>query len=146
MKVLFLDIDGVLNNLEAFRNEKSPTSKVLCSDMISRLNSIVEKSGCVVVLSSSWRMFGLKTVDTMLKDKGFKFDLVGQTPDTFEARGAEINAWMKKNNVTKENIVILDDDTDMLDLEDRLVKTSMDTGLTDLHVELVLMMFGVKES
>lgn len=144
MKALFLDIDGVLNKRDDFK--ASPHAcHVLNSEMVSRLNRIVEKSKCKVVLSSSWRYIGLDKVDALLKGVGFLFDLHSLTMrDQFDfARGAEIRGWMKANNVLEEDIVILDDDTDMLDLGDRLVKTSMETGLLDCHVEQALRLFGI---
>jgi hypothetical protein len=79
-----------------------------------------------------------------LEIRGFKGKIVGETidlPDKHAERGLEIQDWMTKNAVSKEQIVILDDRNDMAHLRDRLVLTSFYTGLLDRHVEEAINMF-----
>ena len=47
-KVIFLDVDGVLNSNRS-------TEPTIAEDMVKRLAHIVEKTGASIVLSSSWR-------------------------------------------------------------------------------------------
>ena len=47
-KVIFLDIDGVLNS-------NCSTEPTIAEDMVKRLAYIVDKTGAFIVLSSSWR-------------------------------------------------------------------------------------------
>jgi hypothetical protein len=53
MKIIFLDIDGVLNC------EKTPNSRkfpyVVDKKLLLRVNGLVERTRAKVVLSSSWR-------------------------------------------------------------------------------------------
>ena len=62
MKVLFLDIDGVLNNDKTFEEVhdyyvKTGYHKVeIGLDMVERLFKIIEATGAKIVLSSSWRL------------------------------------------------------------------------------------------
>ena len=128
MKVLFLDIDGVLNseNWFAYRiycvknnmvnilmnfvdtDDRNIKHKLTMLDdrAIANLNRIIEETGCKVVLSSSWRS-SRKSVNDLtqyiLKIKGFKYELYGVTPrlqrDEFGTqRGEEIQMWMDKES------------------------------------------------
>lgn len=63
MKVIFLDIDGVLNCQDTFikRYEKKKITGYyeleIDIDMVKRLAKIVEETNSLIVLSSSWRIF-----------------------------------------------------------------------------------------
>lgn len=52
MKVLFLDIDGVLNNLKILTEAGCSGIDPQC---VRELNRIVAVTGCRIVISSSWR-------------------------------------------------------------------------------------------
>lgn len=52
MKVLFLDIDGVLNGHEFDDEAKSCNIRREC---VKRLNRVVEATQCKIVISSAWR-------------------------------------------------------------------------------------------
>ena len=105
MKVLFLDIDGVLNSSNWFEymqycikndmynralnfieiNDEHIKRKLSMIDdrAIANLNRIVEETGCKAVLSSSWRSSRESDnalTEYILKLKGFKYELYGVTP------------------------------------------------------------------
>ncbi len=48
MKVLFLDVDGVLN---------TSGSRGLHYSLLSRLKSIIEQTDCKIIISSNWRLY-----------------------------------------------------------------------------------------
>lgn len=148
MKVLFLDIDGVVNN----QNNFSPIAKrtpypidSYCAFLIGRIQI---RTGCEVVLSSSWRHYpeAIKIVsDSVVK-------IFDKTPDHIEwdgvkrfargrewpheLRGDEINAWLQNHQeVTK--YAILDDDGDFYD-DQPLFQTSFKEGITDEIAEKVI--------
>ena len=132
MKVLFLDIDGVLNSENWFvyriycvknnmvnilmnfvdtddRNIKHKLT-MLDDRAIANLNRIIEETGCKVVLSSSWRSpsesENIFTQD-LLKLKGFKYEFYDVTPrlwfsDFTTRRGEEINVWLDKESEKHE--------------------------------------------
>ena len=132
MKVLFLDIDGVLNSENWFayriycvknnmvnilmnfvetddRNIKHKWT-MLDDRVIANLNRIIEETGCKVVLSSSWRSpsesENIFTQD-LLKLKGFKYEFYDVTPrlwfsDFSTRRGEEINVWLDKESEKHE--------------------------------------------
>lgn len=73
MKVIFLDIDGVLNNNDYYErrskgliNNKHDIDELL----ISRVNDIVEATNAVIVVSSTWRLGGLSKVNNELINSG----------------------------------------------------------------------------
>ena len=128
MKVLFLDIDGVLNSENWFgyrlyciknnmfnevinfvnTNDERIKHKLSMIDdrAIANLNRIIEETGCKVVLSSSWRSY-VEAENTLteylLKLKGFKYELYDVTPRLWcnavsIRRGEEIQLWMNKES------------------------------------------------
>ena len=132
MKVLFLDIDGVLNseNWFAYRiycvknnmvnilmnfvdtDDRNIKHKLTMLDdrAIANLNRIIEETGCKVVLSSSWRSsIESENIFTqnLLKLKGFKYEFYDVTPrlwfsDFSIRRGEEIKFWLDKESEKHE--------------------------------------------
>lgn len=136
--VVFLDIDGVLNNDEIFRNrrrcENWPED---CIDRacVALLNQLLTRSGAVVVVSSSWRqLLSLEEIERVLRGHGFSGTICDKTPRLFVARGYEIARW-REDSGHKGPFVILDDSEDMVHLADRLVLTNMEYGLRQEDVE-----------
>lgn len=136
MKVLFLDVDGVLNNFHQ-RNFGEAFSPPSCQ----ALNYIL---ACVpdlkIVISSSWRMWGLDYMQKLLDKNGIKdaaskvIDLTGQEQGI---RGYQIQCWLDRNpNVIQ--FAILDDESDMGPLLSRLVKTNGYVGLTSSDADKVV--------
>lgn len=79
--VLFLDIDGVLNNFsnrETFLPIDSSGNRLetrLSKDAINLVNHICDETGAKVVISSSWREFDISTVSDNRKKNGDFLDL-----------------------------------------------------------------------
>ncbi len=145
MKILFLDIDGVLNSEEwAFKKYDEGVHNALQSEFdvqaVERLNTIIEKSGAKVVISSSWRLiYSLEHINSMLTKFGFKGEIVGRTPSpkANRGRGYDIKRWLTENSKVT-TFAILDDDNDMDGVRDRFVQTSWTKGLQDEHIPKVL--------
>jgi hypothetical protein len=146
MKLIFLDIDGVLNSApflkaHAITDYKSVIQALLASldpEAIERLNRIVDVTGARIVVSSVWRaMMRIGELQKAFERAGLKTCPFSQTPQLGTTRGREIQSWLDRRRVTVpvESFVILDDDADMEHLLPRLVQTSMDDGLQDRHVE-----------
>ena len=121
-------------------------------EAVIRLNRLVRELEAAVVLSSTWRTgFPLTRMQRVLNESGFEHMLIGSTPCANNMprnedgsrlyRGDEIKAWMRTMKVAPEQIVILDDDSDMGDLLPRLVNTDHDHGLTDADVDKALALF-----
>ncbi len=156
-RIVFLDIDGVLNShayLARLRREGRPIPSILDIDpeAVRVLNRLVTEGGCDVVVSSTQRHGKhRKELQARLDEKGFVGRVVGRTPEWLRKteggiyaaaeRGQEIQAWLDKApdyGLDVGAFVILDDDADMAHLKSRLVKTSMDKGLEWHHVEEAL--------
>ena len=55
MKVIFLDVDGVLNSQQLFEKCEDDQLISVDEDNIKNLKTIVDATGAMIVLSSSWR-------------------------------------------------------------------------------------------
>jgi len=116
-KIIFLDIDGVLND--------NKNNKVLVEEeRIKRVKKIIDATGAEVVLSSSrrliyWKYLNLENYTDRdmekfqsLLDK-YDIKIIDNTPEFnlfgYETRPYEIKAWLM-NNPRIESFVILDDD------------------------------------
>lgn len=166
MKLIFLDIDGVLNSRDYFESERykraqegdpRPYQTVeaqLDDEAVERLQRLVLATGAAVVVSSTWRLsHPLPVLNQLLRRKGFfSAAAIGATPQFVNRpRGEEILEWLRCLNIEPTifrwwehapPFVILDDDSDMDPLEKRLVQTSMQTGLLDEHVERAIALLG----
>lgn len=70
-KLLFLDVDGVLNSMDNGDGDTIEDSKVLL------LKTIIDKTGAKIVISSSWRLIDrdLKELTTVLHK--YNMDYIG---------------------------------------------------------------------
>jgi hypothetical protein len=124
MKVIFTDIDGVLNCRKTPNPRKLPY--VVDQQLLARFKGVLQATGARVVLSSTWRYdpAGLFSA----KHWGIPFD--GVVPDfPGKPRRDEILGWLARNpGVTR--YAVLDDEDDELD-ELPLFQPSNRRGLTD---------------
>lgn len=130
MKVLFLDIDGVLNN--DFTKEKHNGWTGVDNKLVQRFLLWQEKHPDLhVVLTSTWRLpihFNEGATE-YLNSKGiFWIDVTPNMPEY--GRGMEINAWLM-NNLDVSHFAILDDIMQMRPVHNNLVKVSPKYGLRD---------------
>lgn len=147
-RIVFLDIDGVLNHRRVWHGRRERAAALDKPHAIAyasfdrvcvmRLNRILDETGAVCVLSSSWRRsFSLDEMRDMLAHNGFTGQLIGKTDYLQNSvRGEEIQKWLDECERDVERIVILDDEADMYPLIHRLVQTDFDNGgLLDEHVD-----------
>ncbi len=137
-----LDIDGVLNHQDAYKNKQCSFDfnhkyQKFSPDSRDLLNKLIQKTGAKLVISSTWRSDGIDRLREIFKLEGIEGEIVGVTPHysipTYGSapRGCEIESYLKSRgfwhiNWSKEeqqkfmdksgieNYVILDDDSDML--------------------------------
>lgn len=150
-KVIFLDIDGVLND----EGEKRRAGILIDEECVKRLAFVIKQTGARVVMSSSWRTFYKRFMDRnyvdddielntlhRLLDK-YQIKLYGMT-DTFhlgfDTRPAEIRSWLSNHHHVKSFVIF--DDIHYWNwnwLQPFLVLTYQETndgyqkGLTDKH-------------
>lgn len=136
VKVIFLDVDGVLNHKDFLLSTGDPMS--LDSSCLKRLRRLVNASGSKVVLSSSWR-YSQKRIFYLEEKIGIKF--YGILKNDYRDRGDLILDWLKDHEEVKEYVILDDDDFDIKD--PRLVKTTFDCGgLLDCHVKEAIKLLG----
>lgn len=150
MKIVFLDIDGVLNGINTGFIKFNPES-------LEALKLILTETKASVVLSSSWRhgyidWYLRKIINSddaamhlmeMLSTHGVNVNIVDITPTLHgegDMRGSEIDKWIVENKeeYNIESFVILDDDSDMFPHMDRLVHTNNRIGLTMQDAEVAI--------
>lgn len=132
MKVIFLDVDGVLNSDEYFDKIRGLEINGIENDIdiekIKLLKKAVVATGAKVVLSSSWRYTrNGKELKELLLKYGIQTD---STPFLGNERGNEIKQWLA-NHPDTEDYVILDDEIfDSYDdvLMEKLIKISNGNG------------------
>jgi len=139
MRVIFLDLDGVINSdrsilvcgerLEKFKGTDVPYyEKFLISNAdpiaVEMINLLAKMTDAKIVLSSSHRKHfdSIKDFEQRLEKTKEYFSkigldcerLIGWTPSMWGIRGAEIQSWLDKHtDVT--HYVIIDDSSDMME-------------------------------
>jgi hypothetical protein len=160
MKVLFLDVDGVLN---------CKTTKARCDHYIGidrakvrLLKQIIDETNAKIVLSSTWRLGYVKSyhgyeemqhskkyLEQRLNEAGLSvYDVTPDLGRSGWARADEIKQWISNCKEQITNIAILDDE-DFYWYKNGLhyywVKTSWEgNGLTEDHVKEAIMVLGEK--
>ena len=139
MKIIFLDIDGVLNYHDCWarRENVGRGTSVWDNECIAQLNRIIKETSAKIVVSSTWRIHE-ESYKQVTDKMGIEGEFLGKTSHTLWRkmdncqRGDEIGEWLKDHqDLNIEKFVILDDDSDMSYLIDHLVQTEfMGKGLT----------------
>ena len=146
MKVIFLDIDGVLNSHRtavAFggiphttaNNGRSRLDEVA----IRLIGGIARAAGAQVVLSSTWR----KHADWLDYGPALDLPIVDRTPQGLGPRGQEIADWLATHPGV-ERYAIIDDDGDMLPEQlPFFVHTNYQDGFIWEHAEYLAKLMGI---
>lgn len=133
-KVLFLDIDGVLNSRIYYKYLYKPEDGGSRFDpyCVILVKKLVEEFSLKVVISSTWRDGAMKRLVKELNENDFTDHLHEDwlTPVIRPAsRGKEIELWLDNHSEVKDYI-ILDDNENLLDHQrDKFVKTSIYLGM-----------------
>ena len=142
MKILFLDIDGVLNSDLYYRsvdrtkrnwNRFDPSTVVL-------VKKLIEEFSLKVVITSTWRFGAVKMLNDELVKSGLSNHLHAhwKTPNIHPPhRGTEIELWLD-NHPDVNDYVIIDDDISILDEQkSKYVKTELIVGMNEIHYSKV---------
>ena len=158
IKVIFLDIDGVLN--PKWWERKKPADRFGCAfapKTISCLAKIVQETKAEIVISSSWKLMGLQTLQDMWKERKLPGNIIDITPnymsdelllnadmndtdiDSLYIRGMEIKGWLVLYGDDVSNYVIIDDMDDILsEQQTHFVQTDPEFGITNDDVKRVV--------
>lgn len=145
---IFLDIDGVLNNMNYWNEcfERHHVKGIMsmecwpfdpkCLNNLMILNQTLQKNdyNVKIILSSTWRLGneGTAIVNSRLAEYGMR--IFGKTISLYSGhRGLEIREYIKKNRKA-DNFLILDDsikDISEQFKEEHIVHTDFNTGFDD---------------
>jgi hypothetical protein len=116
MKVIFLDIDGVLNCEDAYRSGECKYTEWInhrgdndhhqsfCSWSKKWLNKLIEETDAKIVISSTWRHSGIEFMQSVWKHENMCGEIIGITP-SFRGdikgytipRGCEIDHYLEND-------------------------------------------------
>lgn len=126
---IFLDIDGVLNKESDWKKGLYYINKECLNNFLIYLNKIKNYK---VVLISTWRNGdGIKVLEKY-------FPIYDKTPNSNKDRQAEVEYYIKRNNITK--YIIIDDDVSLYHTPERVNIYIPDykTGLTINDIKKLL--------
>lgn len=151
MKVIFLDIDGVLNSREYDRVRDYSKQTTIDETRLPFLKQIVDATSAVIVLSSTWRMHWHADKNECDEDgvyiaelfEKYGMEIYDKTPDLGMSadRADEVRDYIKYSGEEIESFVIIDDCRyDWREMNDRFVKTSpyRTRGIDEQTVELAI--------
>lgn len=140
-KVLFLDIDGVLNT-ERQHNRCMDEGEVYVDNFgyafdpiaVINLKKIIDDTGADIVISSSWKFWGLSTMQKLWASRDLPGKIIDVTPNTMSdemlleidlsymelpaGKGSEIKEWLDTKGSEVTHYAILDDVPDILPEQD----------------------------
>lgn len=153
MKIIFLDIDGVLatdkeymTNRTKFR-EKYPEAMELHipypfnEDAVKVFNEILDETGCQIVLSSDWRFhWDLEEIDRIFKFNGVKKSPIGYTIKSKRKMSSDLEddrVWQIKNYIETYNVKkwVAVDDLNLSSLGENFILTEDTEGVKKLGVK-----------
>ena len=169
MKVIFLDVDGVLNSerstlaggarLRSGNYENDPYYKKFTHATIDPVacdlvNRVIREIDAKIVLSSTHRMHfndgpdKLDLIKDYLTYLGVDGDAcIGYTERLHAKRGAEIQLWLNDHGQEVTHYVILDDSSDMLDHQmPFFVRTDPDVGVSSENYRTMTRLFGQEDT
>lgn len=165
-KVVFLDIDGVLNTKEWQGRMTSDTLKdefgyAFNPVAVANLTHIIDETGAEIVISSSWKFYGVAKLREMWKNRNLPGTILDITPNTVSdevllnanleeielgvCRGNEIKEWLSRHKQKVSNYVIIDDFDDLLpEQEEHAVITNTFMGITEKDAEKAIIILEGK--
>lgn len=161
-KILFLDIDGVLNTerqhdhcVEAGLTYVDNFGYAFDPEAVANLERIVNETGADIVISSSWKFWGLSTIQKLCASRELPGKVVDITPNNVSdelllsidlslmempaGKGSEIKEWLDAKGSEVVNYAILDDVPDMLpEQQSHFVQTDPRVGITKDDAERII--------
>lgn len=151
MKIIFLDIDGVLVTMK--RNYEDIQNKDLREERhnyfdpaaVGLLNRLTEESGAKIVISSSWgRVFYLEEIRKVFRNGEITGEVIDVTTTIYpgpgnreDQRGLEIQQWLD-NHPQTSSYVIIDDRVDSIEEHHpgKFIETNSRDGFSELDMYL----------
>lgn len=161
-KIIFLDIDGVLNTE---RHYEYCCKNGIASDerfgypfdpeAVANLKKIIDETGAEIVISSSWKFWSLSTMIDLWKGRNLPGKVIGITPQAISdemllnadltememlpLKGTEINGWLSEHRRSVAQYAILDDVNDMRpEQQSHFVQINPVVGITEQDAEEII--------
>ncbi len=161
-RIIFLDIDGVLNTER--QHDRCVSEGIAPVDgfgyafdpiAVINLKRIVEETGADIVISSSWKFWGLSTMQKLWASRDLPGKIIDVTPNTVSdemlleidlsymelpaGKGSEIKEWLDTKGSEVTHYAILDDVPDMLsEQESHFVQIDPKIGITEDDAEQII--------
>lgn len=124
MNILFLDIDGVLNDF---------SDPLIHRDKVEFLEPVILEHSLYLILSSNWRLTrGYEWIRDKLCAHGMRQDLadrlIGETNPEINGRGEAIRDYLMRNKYRIRKWAVIDDNRKMR--IDNMIRTAGHIGLT----------------
>lgn len=115
MKIIFLDIDGVLNCEDAYRSGECQYQEWIwedgrkdhyqrfCSWSKDLLNRLIDETGAKIVISSTWRMSGIEFMRKVWELEEMSGEIIGITP-SLRTQGISIPRGMEIKYFLEEDL------------------------------------------
>ena len=147
-KIIFLDVDGVLNNRNSMNlangEDGKPTGNhppgplgfmfTVDKTCVQLLRNLVENHDLKIVVSSTWR-FHPHALSTALEWCGWSNPpIIGKTDREGNHRGMQIQRWLDQHKDQVSEWAIIDDDSQDIHQKDHFVHTKHEVGLTSEHI------------
>lgn len=155
--VIFLDIDGVLNNENTI--EKTPAGYTGIDDLLlENLKCVIERTGAKIVLSSSWKEEWDHNPEKMSAEGQYlenklgskKISIVGKIEDiegNSIYRAASIERYLRNNKSIKSYLVIDDEEFDFAehtDIASHLLMTNWEIGFQYAQIDRAVEILDTK--
>ena len=158
MKVIFLDVDGVLNSKEFFKNNQN---EVVDRTNVKTIRNIIDKTGAIIVMSSGWKLwfdenmmpkhqysqvlydifceFGIGFFD---KTPDFSTEEIRITKTFSHVKAEEIIAWLGEHKDVSRYAVLDDLDLRNEEINSHLVRANALVGITEENGKRVIDMLN----
>jgi hypothetical protein len=131
MKVIFLDIDGVLH-IKPSEGNSDRNGGLFKQEAVEALREIITKFSSNIVVSSNWKLQGIEYLRHVWEARNMPGKIIGITPviDGEHNRYIEIQKYIDENGIT--DFIVIDDSTgEGLEVfGDRFINTDPTIGLT----------------
>lgn len=146
MKIIFLDIDGVLNN----RSFGEFLLSIRCNHInyhildplcVRAFNRVLNNTDAKIVISSAWRVLKtLQEIERIFSRQGVDISgrIIDKTGKSNKLRGTDIQKWLDQTDHNVTDFIIIDDGDDMGELIGHLEKTTWNTGFTEQNADNVI--------
>ncbi len=155
MRIVFLDIDGVLNTDRAARMNQDPNRLDFDRAALEQLKKIIVETGAEIVVTSTWRIHretgGFLWTELLrnLAEVGLEDTIIDITPVLDDAlrtrdRWKEIEDWLKRQEQPIDSYVILDDEWEMGELNNRFIRCLSYRGITSEIAQQAIRLLGTE--